>query len=192
MTTTATHTTDIPQMRGEVFVCEAAVGVEECIATNELAVGDTMIVSGLPTGNTRRVLEVRIIEGAAYIRTVSGWFRFRHVYIHVATPKPAPTAAAKAAAPAAPMTVAEAPEGGFVYPDDFTYPTDPATLVGVQVGDRINVFRENDAWESGVAEVTSIGSDQFGFYFHGRRVVDDRATRHTMYASNITHRITPC
>lgn len=84
MNITASTTTK-PEARGDLVVNEAAVGHEACIATNELVADDTVIVDGLPSGNSRRVLEVRIIDGVAYIHTCSGWFRYRKVYIHVRT-----------------------------------------------------------------------------------------------------------
>lgn len=100
MTNTATATPSAPSapsapdVVGDLVVNENAVGYELCIPTNQLVAGDTVIVSGLSSGNTRTVIEVRIIDGAAYINTCSGWYRYRKVYIHVTTTTPAQIGAA--------------------------------------------------------------------------------------------------
>jgi hypothetical protein len=70
---------------GELELNENAVGVRPCIATRELAAGDTLFASGFVGGGAwRRVAEVRIVDGAAYIRVKEGWYVWRRVYCHVA------------------------------------------------------------------------------------------------------------
>jgi hypothetical protein len=61
----------------------AAVGHQPCIPTRELREGDVLYASGFPVGRCRRVLEVRIEQGAAFIRAADGWFRWNRVYCHV-------------------------------------------------------------------------------------------------------------
>jgi hypothetical protein len=82
----ATATVEKPAtVIGELELNEGAVGVRPCIPTVELRADDTLFASGFAGGGgRRRVAEVRIVDGAAYIRVKEGWHVWRRVYCHVA------------------------------------------------------------------------------------------------------------
>lgn len=54
-----------------------------CIDAVHLEVGDTMYASGFRTGYCRKVLEVRIVDGVAFVRVREGWYRWTRIYVHV-------------------------------------------------------------------------------------------------------------
>lgn len=68
--------------------------------------------------------------------------------------------------PAGDTTMRVVARGGFLYLDDDAYETDPATLVGVKVGDRVAVTYPHLGW-SGTFVVTELQRDQWGLRFRG-------------------------
>lgn len=187
---TATTATAPTGIIGTLVVNEAAVGVRECIPTNQLVVGDTVIATGFRKGGMRKLLELRIVDGTAYLRVAEGWYGYRKVYIHVY----APAAPAAQVAPAAKSAPVGDLAGEFTYVDDCVYGTDPATLVDIQKGDVLTVTEELGPRKGTTYTLVVTGArrDEFGIYIRGAEIREGRETGRKVTASTVLHRIVRC